>query len=123
MKIKSDYVYHPPSGSSVPGMVDANPYMSCPPGELRGLLSELEKKEELNQEEKENLKKMRSALKQWERIYVYPEYPFKLAFALRLIANKLLKKAEISAPSINLNQYQDMEVPEGYEGILDSLSG
>ena len=38
MKKEADQVFHPPTGSSVPGMEDANPYRFYPPGEIRKLI-------------------------------------------------------------------------------------
>jgi CRISPR/Cas system CSM-associated protein Csm2 small subunit len=110
---KADYTFHPPSGSSVPGKEEANPYVFCPPAEIRRLL-EVEK----NVEE---LKKMKSALKQWERLYVYPVgYPYrKLSGLLRILAAKIKKISEVPWPSLNINYYQDAVVPEGYEGIIE----
>lgn len=111
----ADYVYHPPSGSSYPGKEEANPYVFYPPQELRKLVNS-----ETNEEE---LLKIKSALKQWERIYVYPGYPYRLAGILRKIAGRLLRLAEVTHPSINLPYYQDAEVSEGIEGILESITG
>jgi len=108
---KSDYTFHPPSGSSVPGKEDANPFMNYPPEEIRRLLKD-------NKADPEERRKMKSALKQWERQYVYPYYPFRKKQAARVAA--MFVQAEIVGPAQNLNYYQDMEVPEGIEGILDS---
>jgi hypothetical protein len=110
---KSDYVFHPPaSGSSVPGKVDANPYVFYPPSELRHLVE--------SEKDVDELKKIKSALKQWERLYVDQiGYPYKLTQSLRAAAYKLMKLAEIPGPAQNLFQYQDAEVPEGYEGIIE----
>jgi len=108
--VQSDYVFHPPSGSSYPGKEDANPYIFYPPNELRRLVDAEKNEEELT--------KIKSALKQWERIYVYPGYPWRIAGVLRKIASHLMKLSEISGPAQNIPYYQDSEVPEGYEGIL-----
>jgi len=111
--IKSDYVFHPPSGSSVPGKEDANPYMNYPPDDLKNLLVTIE-----NAHEIELIKR---ALKQWERIFQDTGYPYKrLASRLRFIADRMLK-AEIVGPAQNLDYYQDMEIPEGYESVLEGL--
>lgn len=107
---KSDYIFHPPTGSSVPGKEDANPYMNYPPEEIRRLLEDAPNKEERL--------KMKSALKQWERQYSYPSYPFKVMQARRVASRYV--RAEIVGPAQNLNYYQDQEVPEGIESILDS---
>jgi hypothetical protein len=111
-KVRSDYVFHPPSGSSVPGKVDANPYVFYPPSELRRLIE--------SEKNADELKKIKSALKQWERLYVDQiGYPYRLTQSLRAAAYKVLRLAEISGPAQNLFQYQDAEVPEGYEGIIE----
>jgi hypothetical protein len=111
MDVHGDQAYHLPSGSNVPGKVDANPYVFYPPDDLRKLLETIKDPEEL--------KKIVSALKQWERQYQYPTYPWrKTADFLRSMAYKL---AEIQGPAQNLNQYQDLEVPDGFESILEPL--
>jgi len=110
LKVHSDYILHYPSGSNYPGKEEANPYIFYPPNEIRRLIE--------TEKSCEELKKMKSALKQWERLYVYPGYPWRIARILRNIAQKL---AEVKHPSQNIDYYQDSEVPEGYEGILDSL--
>jgi hypothetical protein len=107
---RADYVFHPPTGSSVPGKEDANPYLSFPPDSIRGLLK--------NETDEEKIRKMRSALKQWERQYDGRGYPFR-KMAKRIAANVI--RAELTNPPGNLNFYQDTEVPEGFESILDSL--
>jgi hypothetical protein len=108
----SDYVFHPPTGSNVPGKEEANPYVFYPPSELRRLLE--------SETDAGELKKMKSALKQWERLYVDQiGYPYRLTQSLRAAAGRLLKLSEISGPAQNLFQYQDSEVSEGYEGILE----
>lgn len=87
----SDYVFHPPSGSSLPGSPDANPYFFYPPEDLRRLL-ETEKDET-------ELAKMRGALDQWERIYVYPGYPYRrVAAKLRSLVAKLIRLSEVNGP-------------------------
>lgn len=112
-KKTSDYVFHPPSGSNLPGKEEANPYDFYPPEELRKLLG--------TEEDEENIKKIKSSLKKWERIYSYPGYPWRAAATkLRIIAQKI---AEIVGPAQNIQYYQDMEVPEGYEGILEWDTG
>lgn len=111
-RILSDSIFHPPSGSNYPGKEEANPYIFYPPDDIRRLLE--------SEKDKDELKKMKSALKQWERLYVGPiGYPFKLTQSLRATAYKLMKLAEIEGPAQNLNYYQDAEVPEGYEGIIE----
>jgi len=109
-KKKSDSILHPPSGSNVPGKEDPNPYVFYPPSTLRDLVDEEKNPEELD--------KIKSALKQWERIFVYPGYPYKLSTALRKIAYKMAGRDN---PAINIHHYQETQVPEGYEGILDAL--
>lgn len=112
---KSDYVFHPPSGSSLPGSPDANPYIFYPPNDLRKLI----------ESEKDELKliMMKKALKQWERIYVYPGFPWKSVTAsLRSLAEMLFRMAEVTGPHPrNIPYYNDAEVPEGFESIMDSL--
>lgn len=114
-KKKADYVLHPPSGSSLPGSPDANPYVFYPPSELRKLIKT--EKDEIK------LTMMRRALKQWERIYVYPGYPWKsVTSGIRAIAGTLLHIAEVAGPHPrNMPYYNDAEVPEGFESIMDSL--
>jgi hypothetical protein len=70
----------------------------------------------------EERQKMISALKQWARIYVYPGYPWRLAKAIRLIAHRLMK-AELTQPARNIPHYQETNVPQGFEEIIDSLRG
>jgi hypothetical protein len=111
---RSDYTFHPPSsGSNLPGKVDANPYMNYPPQELRRMIEV-----EGNLDEK---KKMISALKQWERIYVFPGYPHRLA--MKVAHRHLERLAEQANPAINLPYYQDSETPSGLGEIIDSLGG
>lgn len=112
-KIHADYPIHPPSGSSVPGKEEANPYVFMLPKELRRLL--------INITDEKELAKIKSALKQWERIYVFPGYPWKSVRALRHIATVLNKLAEINSPTQNLFYYQDDPVPEGLESVLEGL--
>lgn len=112
-EICSDYVLHYPSGSNYPGKEEANPYVFYPPSELRKLI---ETEEDCNE-----LAKIKSALKQWQRIYVYPGFPWKkmaVANVLRVLA---MKMAAVPHPSINIPYYQDAEVPQGFEEIMKSL--
>jgi len=113
----SDYVFHPPSGSNVPGKVEANPYVFYPPNELRRLIETTEDKEELD--------KIKSALKQWERVYTYPGYPWKKSSdILRMAAMKIIAVGyqQQNPEYRNLDYYQDIDAPEGYEGILEGLT-
>lgn len=112
---KSDYVYHPPSGSNYPGKEDANPYVFYPPEDLRKMIPD--------ERDEAKLAKMKSALRQWERIYQYPGYPWRLAAALRRIAGRLMRMAEINPPAVNIPYYQDSEVPEGLKSIMNRLKG
>jgi hypothetical protein len=116
MKINSDYPIHVPCGSNVPGKVDANPYMSVHPKELRRLV-ELEQDPEVRS-------KMISALKQFEREYTYPGYPWRppRAEAKRVCSN-FLKLSELVNPAINLPYYQDGETDQGTDEIIESLQG
>jgi hypothetical protein len=98
----------------LPGTSIANPYVNVPPDDLRRML-----KLEKNMEEK---KKMMSALKQWERLYVFPGYPYRQA-SRRVAAAFIQKLSEVPAPLINMNYYQDTETPQGQEEIIDSLKG
>ena len=113
----SDYVFHPPSGSSVPGMTEANPYINYPPDDIRELL-------ETKMDETERAK-AESALKQWERQFQDPGfYPWKktmITGQLRSVAAALNKIAEIVGPPRNIPYYFDSEVPSGVEEILDSM--
>jgi len=110
LKRTSDYVFHPPSGSSYPGKEEANPYVFYPPHDLKRLL----------QTETDEIKrnKIKSALRQWGRIYVYPGYPYRIANVLRNIARRIL--SEVVGPSINIPYYQETDVPEGLEGIYEN---
>jgi len=112
---KADYVFHPPSGSSLPGSPDANPYIFYPPSDLRRLI----------ESEKDELKliMMKKALKQWERLYVYPGYPWRQVTAsLRYAAEILFHMAEVTGPHPrNMPYYNDSEVPEGFEGVMEGL--
>lgn len=113
---KADYIFHSPeTGSNVPGKVDANPYDFYPPKELRRLVD--------TEKNPEELLKMKSSLKKWERIYTYPGYLWRSAAHLRHVAAIMNRYAEIVGPAQNIPYYQDAEVPEGYEGILEWDSG
>lgn len=114
VKLKvSDYMFHPPSGSNLPGTSEANPYMNYPPDEIKRLLG--------TEENKEEREKMKSALKEWGRIYVWPGYPYKVAFLLRKLAAEIQKRSEITPQPRNIPYYFDEEQPQGYGEILDSL--
>lgn len=108
----ADYTFHPPGGSNVPGKCDANPYLNYPPDELRKLVD--------SEQDKEERDKIKSALKQWGRLYIYPGYPYRNAVCSRIreIANKI---AEIVGPAQNLFYYQDSEIPEGYPTCLEQM--
>ena len=111
MEKKADYVLHPPSGSSYPGKEEANPYVFYPPSELRRLLENITDPNEA--------RKIKSALKQWSRIFVDQiGYPWARRLAVRRIVAAHLKRSEIMGPAINLNLYQDQETPAGFEEIL-----
>lgn len=113
---RSDHVFHPPSGSSLPGSPDANPYFFYPPDDIRRLIE--------SEENEVELAKMKGALKQWERIYVYPGYPYRRAAAeLRAIATKLLRYSEKTPVPRQMTYYYDSQVPEGQEEIMDALRG
>jgi hypothetical protein len=114
IKHVSDSVLHLPGGSNLPGKVEANPYMSMPPNELRLIIQE--------QPDHKDIKKMISALKQFEREYTYPGYPWRTQRAKRVLSN-YLKIAEQNNPAINLPYYQDLETDQGEDEILDSLEG
>lgn len=125
MKRQSDAVIHPPSGSEVPGKVDINPYVHYPPDDLRTML-------EANKMSEDELIKVESALRQWERIYQWPGYYWKRAAdKLRYIAYHIKlaellgpkKFAEIVGPAQNLFYYQDTETPSGTEEIIDDIQG
>jgi hypothetical protein len=71
------------------------------------------------EKDEEELKKIKSALKQWERIYIDPiGYPYRVIQALRKLASQI-KRAEVNEPVQNLFYYQDAVVPEGYESIIE----
>jgi len=91
-------------------MQEANPYMNWPPEDIREALK--------TEQDEEKLLKMRSALKQWERQFDGRWYPYRSKISL---ASQLRKIAEVLQPAQNLNYYQDTEVPDGFEAILDSL--
>lgn len=110
-KKQSDSIIHPSSGSNVPGKIDPNPYVFCPPSDLRDLLNSVKDEEELE--------KIDSALKQYERIYTYPGYPWRrVANEVRKLAY-ILKWSEVVGPPQNPSYYRDMEVPEGFESIIE----
>jgi hypothetical protein len=89
-----------------------------PPDDLRGLL-ENHPNETL--EDEEEIMKIESALKQWERQY-QEGYPWKKSSnSLRLIAARLMW-AEITGPAQNLPYYQDAETPDGVKDIIDDLT-
>ena len=110
---RSDHVFHPPTGSSLPGSPDANPYVFYPPENIRDLIK--------TEKDEEELAKMKSALKQWERIYVFPGYPYRrMAAGLRRIAAALMRAERTPVPR-QQTYYNDSQVPEGREEIMDSL--
>jgi hypothetical protein len=109
-----DYVLHPPVSSNLPGNPPANEYINVPPNELKGMI--------LREHDMEKKKKMISALKQWERIYTYPGYPWKSRRKLAVVT-RYLKLSEQVNPAINLPYYQDTETDQGFEEIVDSLRG
>jgi hypothetical protein len=86
--------------------------MSYPPSSLRSLIDK--------EQDIQELTKMKSALKQWERIYVYPGYPYRLADTLRRIAGRLLM-AEAPNPSINVPYYQESDIPTGPGNVIHML--
>jgi len=109
----ADSIFHPPGCSTLP-TPDANPFMNYPPDTIRALLE--------TETDKDELLKMKSALKQWERVYSYPGYPWKkTADSLRVIARAIL--AEVENPPEQVTYYYDQEVPSGTEEILESLEG
>ena len=112
-KRKADYVFHEPGGSNLPGSPDANPYIFYPPDEVRRLIK--------TEENPDEMAKLKSALRQWERIYVYPGYPYKIANVLRFIAAKLKRISERTPVPENMGYYNDGQIPEGFEEIMDSM--
>jgi len=113
--VHADYILHPPSGSSYPGKEEANPFIFYPPSELRRLLE--------TTKNVEDAMKIKKALKQWERQYIdcigYPWRNQMRRAAQRVVTAHLKKRSEIVGPVINLNYYQDLETPAGFEEILD----
>lgn len=109
MRRHGDYVFHPPSGSEVPGKVDANPYLNSRPDDLREMI--------IKESDPEKKQKMLSALKQWERMYVYPGYPYRRL--AHKVATRYLKVSEVNDPSINIPYYQDSVTPQGLGEILE----
>lgn len=108
----SDYIYHPPSGSSYPGKEEANPYDFYAPSELRHMV-EVET-------DPEELAKIKSSLRKWERIYQYPGYPWRVAAILRKLAAQLIKADAYSQPA-NIPYYQESDIPQGVENVLNIL--
>jgi len=108
---QSGFLVHPPvGGSNVPGKVDANPYLNMDPKELELLIPD--------EQDPETKKKMMSALKQLK--YLSP--------SLKMLSSRVLKKfrircAELANPAINMPQYQDSEVDQGQEEIIEGLEG
>lgn len=112
-KKQSDSVFHPSSGFSIPGGAEQNPYIHYPPMDLKKLIE--------SEKDKVELEKMKSALKQWGRLYLWPGYPYRLARKLKLIAARILE-SEVNGPHPrNMEYYNDEERPQGYGEILDSL--
>lgn len=112
-KRRADSVYHYPEGSSLPGMADANPYRSFPPQELHRLVE--------TERDPEKLAKIKSAIRQWDRIYRYPGYPFRITAALRSLAFRMLRKAEVPQPAVNVPYYQESDIPSGQGNVLRFL--
>ena len=73
----------------MPGNPPANPYMNYPPNKLRAM--------ELREEDPDERKKMLSALKQWERIFTYPGYPWRERCSKKVVA-KFWKLSEQTGP-------------------------
>ena len=111
--VKSDEVFHLPGGSSYPGKEEANPYIFYPPNELRKLIN--------SEKDEEKLVKIQSALKQWERIYQYPGYPYRISSVIRRIAVDMMKMAELPYPAQNIPYYQDKGQPESYGDVMRQL--
>lgn len=109
----ADNVFHYPEGSSLPGMSDPNPYRSYPPRDLQRLVE--------TEKDPEKLEKIKSAIRQWDRIYRYPGYPFRIAETLRRIAYSMLRKAVVPQPAINIPQYQESDIPAGAENVINFL--
>jgi hypothetical protein len=96
-------------------MKEANPYLSVPPKELRLLIEK--------EQDPEKKKQMISALKQYERQYVYPGYPYKAPQIMKVLSKFRVRCAELANPAINMPIYQDSETDQGQEEIIDSLKG
>lgn len=111
----SDYALHPPSGSSVPGKVDANPFFNTDPRQLRDMIKV--------EQDPDRKAKMMSALKQFERQFDGYGYPWRSTRAVRIVLKYRKKMAEIMNPAINMPMYQDVETDQGQEEIIDSLMG
>lgn len=106
-----DNVLHLPGCSSLPGTQSANIYMNYPPDEIRELLE--------TERDPEKREKMKSALKQFERIYTDNTYPWgKVNAFIKELSKRI---AEQTQPAQNIDYYQETEVPEGFEGIMDAL--
>lgn len=113
-KRRSYYVFHEPGGhSALPGSPDANVYLTYPPDEIRRLIK--------TEKDPDELVKLKSALRQWERIYVFPGYPYRLANVLRFIASKFQRISERTPVPENMTYYNDGQIPEGFEEIMDSM--
>jgi hypothetical protein len=116
---KSDYVLHPPGGASaLPGTEEANIYLRMPPDDIRQML--------VAEKDPDEKQKMLSALKQWERqCGDYGDHPwiqnkYKCGKVIRQFR---LVQAELYNPPINLPYYQDVEQPQGFDEIMDSMYG
>lgn len=113
---QADFALNVPSGSSVPGKIDANKYMNVNPKELRLLI--------IKEQDPEEKAKMTRALKMFERQFDGWGYPWKSLRAKKVISSYRNLISEVVNPAINLPYYQDSEFPpQGQEEIIDSLKG
>lgn len=106
----SYFILNQPGGSNVPGKVDANPYMQTQPKELQMMIHD--------EQDPEKKALMIRALK----LLNFPQVlSGKMGRVARVIRGFRVKCAEQDNPAINLPYYQDKEVDQGHEEIIDGL--
>jgi hypothetical protein len=114
----SDYVLHNPGGHSAIPSPEENPYCHMDPADVRGMLIK-----ENNPEER---KKMISAIKQFERqCGDYGDHPWiRNKFKCGSVIRKYRAlRAELTPAPENMEYYNDSEQNQGFDEIIDSLSG
>ena len=110
--LQSYFILNQPGGSNVPGKVDANPYMQTQPKELQKMIH--------TEQDPEKKDLMVRALK----LLNFPQVlSGRMGRVVRVLNGYRARCAEQDNPAINLPYYQDKEVDQGQEEIIDGLKG